>query len=520
MLRPKLWFAAAMVSISLIPGKAESLPGQLPPSANQEIEQPLPKAPKAIIYFYTDDLGYGDTGCYGATKIPTPNIDKLADQGLRFTNAHSTTSVCTPSRYAVMTGEYPWRKKGVHILPGDAAMVVPTADQRVTLPSMLKQAGYKTCAIGKWHLGLGKGNIDWNKPITPGLKEVGFDESFIMAATADRVPCVYLRDGKVVNLDPNDPIEVSYKKNFPGEPTGKDHPELLRFHPSMGHNGTIVDGISRIGFMKGGKAALWKDGDLADTLTDEAVKFIRANSEKPFFMYFATNDIHVPRDPHKRFLGKSQCGIRGDATVQMDDCLRRIMEVLEQQGIKDDTLIIFSSDNGPVVDDGYADGAERDLNNHRPAGNLRGGKCSVFEGGTRIPFIVWWPGKVDPGTSDALVCQMDLGASLASLTKQNIPAGAFPDSQNLLPALLGHSKKGRQELVEHGFGDKNLAFLKGDWKYIPPESLSSEERKNAPDGLLFNLKDDLGESRNIISRHPDVAKMMDRELKQQQQPAK
>ncbi len=472
----------------------------------------FPKAPKAVIYFYTDDLGYGDPGCYGSSKIPTPHVDKLAEQGLRFTNAHSTTSVCTPSRYAVMTGEYPWRKKGVHILPGDAAMIVPTADQRLSLPAMMKQAGYKTCAIGKWHLGLGNGNVDWNKPIAPGLKEVGFDESFIMAATADRVPCVYIRDGKVENLDPNDPIEVSYKKNFPGEPTGKDNPELLRWHPSMGHNGTIVDGISRIGFMRGGKTALWKDGDLADTLTREAVDFIHKNSAKPFFMYFATNDIHVPRDPHKRFLGKSQCGIRGDATVQMDDCLRRVMEALEQNGLKDDTLIIFSSDNGPVVDDGYADGAQRDLNGHRPAGILKGGKCSVYEGGTRVPFIVWWPGKVAPGTNDALLCQMDLASSLASLVGVKVPQGAFPDSQNLLPALLGQSQQGRESLVEQGIGDNNLALIHGDWKYIPPQSLSPKERQTSPEGLLYNLKTDLSEQYNIASQHPDVLRKMERTL--------
>ncbi len=484
---------------------------------DDSIVQSKPQAPQAIIYFYTDDIGYGDLGCYGAKLIPTPNVDRLAEQGLRFTNAHSTTSVCTPSRYAVMTGEYPWRKKGVHILPGDAKMIVPVAKDRMSLPSMMQQAGYKTCAIGKWHLGLGDGNIDWNKLITPGLKEVGFDESFIMAATADRVPCVYIRNGRVENLDPNDPIEVSYKNNFPGEPTGKENPELLRVHPSVGHNGTIVDGISRIGFMRGGKSALWKDGDLADTLIAEAERFIEANRQTPFFLYFATNDIHVPRDPHNRFLGKSGCGIRGDAAVQMDDCLRRLMETLKANGLEDKTLIVFSSDNGPVVDDGYADGAHRDLNGHKPAGMLRGGKCSVFEGGTRVPFIVWWPGQVKPGISAAMVSQMDLARSLAVLLGQQVPEGAFPDSQNVLPALLGQSDEGRECLVEQGIGDKCLALILGNWKYIPPQSLRKAQRAKFPEGMLFNLEEDLAEKKNLIDQHPERAKTMKNALQKIQE---
>lgn len=474
-------------------------------------DQNIPR-PKAIIYFYADDLGYGDTGCYGATKIPTPHIDKLAEQGVRFTNAHSTTSVCTPSRYAVMTGEYPWRRKGVHILPGDAPLIVPTADRRMTLPSMLKKAGYKTCAVGKWHLGLGNGEIDWNKPISPNPRDVGFDESYIMAATADRVPCVYIRNGIVENLDPDDPIEISYKKKIPGVPTGREHPEALRYSCNNQHMDTIINGISRIGFMKGGKSALWKDCDLADDLTNETIAFIEKNKETPFFLYFATNDIHTPRDPHGRFLGKSQCGIRGDAVVQLDDCLGRIVQALEKAGIKNDTLIIFSSDNGPVVIDGYYDGALKDLNGHRPSGPWKGGKYSLDEGGTRVPFIVSWPGHTADGTtSDALISQMDLAASLAALTRQTYPDGVFPDSQNLMSTLLGQKKQGRKNLVEQALSETRLAMVSGDYKYIPSSS-DNRAKKKSSDAILYNLKNDPGETDNIAKKYPELVQKIHEEF--------
>ncbi len=474
------------------------------------------KPPKAVILMVADDLGFGDIGCNGAKLIPTPHVDKLAKEGLRFTSAYCTSGTCTPSRYALLTGQYPWRKKGTGVLPGNAAMIIPAATERETLPSIMQKAGYKTCAIGKWHLGLGKGNVDWNQPITFGPKEIGFDESYIMAATADRVPCVYIKNGKVDKLDPKDPIQVSYRKNFEGEPTGKDHPELLRWHPSHGHDQSIVDGISRIGFMKGGKAALWKDQDLADNLTDHAVDFIMKNKKQPFFMYFATNDIHVPRDPHQRFIGKSGCGIRGDVTVQMDACLGRIMTALEKAGLKDDALVIFTSDNGPVVDDGYKDGAKKDLNNHKPAGPFSGGKYSLMEGGTRMPFIVWWPALVKPGTSDAIISQMDLGPTFAAMTGKQASANAFPDGENMLPALLGKQKQGRDCVVIHDGISSNLALRQGDFKYYPPNAFRRRSingadgsgDKASPKGSLYNVVEDPAESRDLIGEKAELAGQM------------
>ena len=362
-----------------------------------------------VIFIYADDLGYGDLECYGATRVQTPNVNRLASEGIRFTQAHAAASTSTPSRYAMLTGEYAWRRPDTDIAAGNAKMIIRPG--QFTMADLFKSAGYATAAIGKWHLGLGDktGEQDWNAPLPAALGDLGFDYHYIMAATADRVPCVFIENGQVANYDPSAPIEVSYKANFPGEPTGRDNPELLyNLKPSFGHDMSIVNGISRIGYMKGGGKALWKDENIADSILVHAQGFIRANKDKPFFMYFATNDIHVPRFPHERFRGKNPMGLRGDAIVQFDWTVGQLMKTLDDLGIADNTLIILSSDNGPVVDDGYADEAVAKLGNHRPAGPLRGNKYSAFEGGTRVPAIVRWPKEIHkPAVSDALVSQID-----------------------------------------------------------------------------------------------------------------
>lgn len=461
--------------------------------------------PQAIVLFLTDDLGYNDTSTYGCPKVPCPNLNKLADEGLLFTDAHSTTSVCTPSRFSLLTGRYAWRQKGTGILPGDAKLILPTKDECDTLPSLMQKAGYRTAAIGKWHLGLARGNkpIDWNKPISPGPREVGFDYSFIMAATADRVPCVYVRDGSVVGLDPADPIRVTYKnvEPFEGELTGAGHPELLKpwgRSADKQHDKTIVDGISRIGHMAGGKAALWKDQDLADTITEEAVRFIRSSKGQPIFLYFCTNDIHVPRDPHRRFCGKSGLGIRGDVTVQMDDSLGRIRAALAESGYED-CLFVFTSDNGPVISDGYLDGADKDCAGHNPAAPFSGGKYTILEGGTRVPFIVHWPGHVAPGTTtDALFGQIDLARTLACLVGADVPQGALPDSENHLSTLQGKkdaSNPGRTYLVEQSHRHNQLALRCGSYKLV-----------DSPTPRLYNLADDPQEKKDIAPQHPDMVK--------------
>jgi arylsulfatase A-like enzyme len=450
-----------------------------------------------IIVILADDLGYGDVGCYGATRVKTPNIDSLASQGLRFTDAHSAAATCTPSRYALLTGQYAWRKKGTGILPGDAALIIdPT---RPTLPAILQKAGYTTGAVGKWHLGLGKKNLDWNGDITPGPIEIGFNSSFIIPATGDRVPCVFVQDHRVVNGDSSNPIEVSYAHKVGNEPTGKEHPELLKMKLSHGHDQTIVNGISRIGFMSGGAKALWKDDQIADTLTARAVNFIETNKDKPFFLYFATHDVHVPRVPGPRFAGTSGCGVRGDVIQEFDWSVGQIVATLDRLKLADNTLLIVTSDNGPVVDDGYADGAARDLNGHTPAGPYRGGKYTIYEGGTRIPFITRWPGKITPGTSDALVCQVDFLASFADLAGAQRPDGAGPDSQDVLPALLGQNKTGREVLVEQG-GGVSTGLRQGNWKFVP--------RPNAKNAELYDLSKDPAEKTSVAKENPEKVKEM------------
>lgn len=467
----------------------------------------VPPAKPNIVLIYIDDLGYGDVGCYGATAVATPNVDRIAREGLRFTDGHCSSATCTPSRYGMFTGEYPWRKRGTGVLPGDAGLVIEP--ERGTLPLTLRAAGYVTGAVGKWHLGLGgTGGPNWNGAIAPGPREVGFDESFIMAATGDRVPCVYVENGRVVGLDPQDPIVVSYGAPLPGQPTGKDHPELLKIHPSHGHNQSIVNGISRIGYMQGGAKALWRDEDMADVFTRQAVRFIERHAERrrerPFFLYFGTQDIHVPRVPHPRFVGKSGLGPRGDAIVQMDWCVGQLLETLDRLELAADTLVVFTSDNGPVVDDGYRDEAAERLGDHKPAGPWRGGKYSAFEGGTRVPFLVRWPKRVTPGVSDALVSQIDFRASWAALV--GAPIADPKDSQNVLAALLGTSPTGRES---HVASAGVLSLRAGHWKYIAPgkgpkrNANTNSELGNDPVGQLYDLVTDPAERRNLAATRPE-----------------
>jgi len=462
-----------------------------------------------VVVIYADDLGYGDVSCYGATKIKTPNIDRLASEALRFTNAHSPSATCTPSRYAMLTGEYAWRRKGTGIARGDARMIIQPG--RTTLPLVMQRAGYITGVVGKWHLGLGSKDreLDWNAEISPGPLDIGFDYCFLIPATGDRVPCVYVENRRVVGLDKGDPIRVSFGKPVGGEPTGKNHPELLKIHPSHGHNQTIINGISRIGYMSGGKTARWVDEDMADVITAKATGFIEKHRDKPFFLYFATHDIHVPRVPHPRFAGKSGLGPRGDAILQLDWCTGEILKTLDRLNLAGDTMVIFTSDNGPVVDDGYKDQAVEKLSGHKPAGPLRGGKYSAFDAGTRVPFIVRWPGRVKPGISNALICQIDFMASLAHLTGRKMDVGDAPDSFDALSALLGETPTGRDHLVEHA---RVLSLIKGDWKYIEPGKGPRLNRNvnielgNDPRPQLYNLKSDIGERYNVAADHPQIVR--------------
>lgn len=474
-----------------------------PKTATAETETTKPN----IVIIYADDLGYGEMGVYGSTELETPNLDKLADGGMRFTNGYASSATCTPSRYALLTGVYPWRNKSAKILPGTASLIIDTA--QTTIPKMLKKQGYYTGIVGKWHLGLGTGNVNWNERISPGPNEVGFDYSHILAATQDRVPTVYIENGQVVNLDPNDPIAVDYDKNFEGEPSGIENPEMLKMKWHHGHNNSIVNGIPRIGFMKGGEAAKWVDEDMADYFLADAQEYVKKHKGEPFFLYYALQQPHVPRTPHPRFVGKSGMGPRGDVIVEADWVVGEFIKTLEAEGLLENTLIVFSSDNGPVVNDGYYDDSEEKLGNHQPAGPLRGGKYSLFEAGTRVPFFTYWKGKISPGVSDAMVSQLDLFSSLAALVGS---AESTDDSKELLDVFLGKSVAGRDELVIEA--TSRTAFRKGDWAMIPPykgPAVNTQvkiELANADEYQLYNLDEDIAQQNNQANSNPEKLQEM------------
>lgn len=465
-----------------------------------------------IVIILADDLGFGDISAYGENGIRTPNIDRIAREGIRFCNGYAASSTSTPSRYSLLTGRYPWRE-GAQVLNGNAPLLI--REGLPTLPRMLQAAGYVTGVVGKWHLGLGNGDVDWNGEIAPGAREVGFDYSFITAATNDRVPTVYVENGKVVGLDPEDPIEVSYTRNFPGEPTGKSNPELLKFLPSHGHDQAITNGISRIGFMKGGKAACWVDETMGETFLAKASEFVKQHKDQPFFLYYALHQPHVPRVPNPRFAGKSSMGARGDVILEADWCVGEFLKLLDSLALSENTIVIFSSDNGPVLDDGYQDGAIEKLGKHKPAGPFRSGKYSSYDGGTHVAFLLRWQGHVRPGSSDALVSQLDLYASLAALLGQ---PDETADGENVLKALLGKSGRGRKELLLEATGE-NVILRRGNWIYIPPMVHEGywvppmeSGRMEVPQ--LFNVKKDAGQQENVADRHPVRVRKMDAALRQ------
>lgn len=465
-----------------------------------------------VVIIYTDDLGYGDVSCYGATKIKTPNTDRLAATGIRFTNGHSSSASCTPSRFSMLTGGYAFRQEGTGIAPGNAALIINPETR--TLADIFSEAGYKTGVIGKWHLGLGGENgPDWNSFITPGPQDIGFDYSFIIPATGDRVPCVYVENARVMGLDPSDPISVSYKEKIGNEPTGLENPELLMMRPSHGHNNTIVNGISRIGFMAGGKSARWVDEYMAEAITRKAIDFIEKNKDKPFFLYYATHDIHVPRVPNPQFAGKSGMGPRGDAILEMDWAVGQIMNKIESLNLTEKTIVIFTSDNGPVVDDGYQDKAVELLGEHKPGGPLRGGKYSAFNAGTQVPFIVSWPGRMKYGTSDVLISQVDFMSSFARMLGLQLTEKDAVDSYEMLDQLLGKSEKSRDNFVHQGVS--TMALVSGNWKYIVPKNgpkisqFTNIEMGNDTVPQLYNLKDDVGETKNLAFENLEKTKELE-----------
>lgn len=509
-----------LLSLAALPGGLAAQSGVAAAAASATT--PPPAVRPNVVLIYADDLGMGDLSCYGATEIATPHIDSLSARGIRFANAYAPAATSTPSRYGMLTGEYAWRRAGTDVAAGDAGMII--RPERYTLADLFRNEGYRTAAVGKWHLGLGDktGQQDWNAPLSCDPRDIGFDYYYIMAATADRVPCVFIENGRVVDFDPAHPIEVSYNKPFEGEPLGATHPEqLTKLRHSHGHDMAIVNGIGRIGYMRGGGKALWRDEDIADSITRKGVEFIERSAHEPFFLYLAPNDVHVPRYPHERFRGQSRLGLRGDAILQLDWTVGQVVATLRRLGLLERTIIVISSDNGAVVDDGYLDEAKERLGQHRPSLGLRSYKYSAFEGGSRIPAIVYWEQTGQTGrVSREVVSQIDWFASFAALLGAKIPhaGGVAPDSgANEAAWLLGGES--RRPYVIMQAASKTLAVRAGRWKYIEPSNGPQHipwgpdpaiETGYSAEPQLYDLERDPSERKNLARRYPDiVARMAD-----------
>ena len=467
-----------------------------------------------VILINADDLGYGDLSCYGATKVKTPNIDRLAKEGMRFTDAHSPSAVCSPSRYGLLTGQYPIRKNFWGPTPLTQELTIDL--KQPTLASVLKSAGYATSVIGKWHLGFGKGRTDWNKPLKPGPLEVGFDYYFGMPTVNSGPPFVYVENHDVVDYDPEDPF-VRGKQS------------VTQKWPEKGGYGAI-----------GGaeKAHLrYRDEYVGTTFAEKAGKWITTHQKnerkKPFFLYLATTNIHHPFTPHPKFKGTSQCGAYGDFIHELDWIVGEVLKTLDEHKISNNTLVVFTSDNGGMLN---VTGQKAWKAGHRLNGKLLGFKFGAWEGGHRVPLIARWPAKISAGTeSDALISQIDLLPTFAAAADAKLPEDAVIDGVSQLPVLSGKSKKSQRELlVISPNSPKHLTIRKGDWVYIPAQDEGGFQGKNigdhllagaaaqkltklvnsdvtaakikedAPPAQLYNLKTDPYQATNVHNERPEV----------------
>lgn len=481
-----------------------------------------------VVFILVDDLGYGDLGCYGATKLKTPNIDKLASEGKVFTDAHSASAVCTPSRYALLTGQYPYlanNGKGIWgPLPVTSGLIIDT--NSLTLPDVFKQKGYTTAAIGKWHLGFKTGTNDWQEPLRPGPQDLGFDYYFGLPVVSSAPPYVWVENDHIVGGDPSDPLVYLGKNNAEATPITEIPVEAGNRTPNR---------------FKGAVEAHKRFNPYAmgEVLTKKAVDWIKANKENPFFLYLATPLIHHPFTPAKRFQGSSQSGLYGDYIQELDWMVGEVTKSLEDNGLSDNTLVVFASDNGGMFNVNAQDAYN--ISGHRQNGDLLGFKFGVWEGGQRIPFIAKWPGKIKAGTqSHQLICLVDMLASFAALTGQNYSKIALANSVNVLPALLGEPKSPlRDELVLAPRNASNFSLRKGKWMYIPargsggfggskpgthgfsgPPAATYTHHPNsdiengkikadAPPAQLYDLEKDVNQTTNLYNQYPEIVKKME-----------
>lgn len=451
-----------------------------------------------VVVILADDVAWGDIGANGAVKTHTPHIDALAAEGVNFVNGYAAASTSTPTRYAMLTGRYAFRD-GYQILPGDAPLIVPEEN----LASRLKADGYATGVIGKWHLGLGDGKPDWNGHMAPSPNDIGFDYSFIIPGTVDRVPCVYVENGRVYNHDVSAgdaPIEVDYDRKVGSDPTGLEHPEMRKLPwLAKNHSMTIVNGIARMGWMTGGYRARWVDETIVDVMTERAVKYIEEHAAGPFFLYFATHDAHEPRVVNPRFEGISECGVYGDVVAQFDYAVGRVVEALKRAGVFDHTILIVSSDNGPQIREGYRDGALEGLNGHDPFGGLRGHKYGIYDGGLKVPFVVSWPdGMAGRRVEPTPVSLANLYPTIAELVGNGFESGKVHDARSDAAVYLDDGAAGNVIYMQNA-GGQVLALRSGRWKYIE----YSDGR-----GELYDLETDPGERNNLLAAYPDVCRRL------------
>ncbi len=465
-----------------------------------------------VIIILVDDLGYGDLSCYGATKIETPNMDRLAQEGRRFTDAHSSASVSNASRYGLLTGEYPSR---ANIWAPTGARVTSLIDEnQTTIADVMKADGYATAAIGKWHLGFQTGEeLDYNEELKPGPLELGFDYYFGVPLVNSGPPFVYVENHNVVGYTPEDPFIY-----------GKDVVSKTEVYPdkTMGH-------------IAGADAAhlLYRDREVGTTLKEKAIDWIKEHKDDPFFMYYATTNIHHPFTPAERFIDKSGIGMYGDFILELDWIVGEVLQTLEDAGIADNTMIIFTSDNGAMFNKG---GQEAWTAGHHINGELWGFKFDVWEGGHRVPFIVRYPNKVEAGTvSNTLTSNVDFFATLSSLTGYAMADCDAPDSFDLLPAILGEENVViRDHILMSPRQPNNLSIRKNEWVYIPAQggggfqakevghhglggyaatklterehsdALNGAQREDAPVAQLYNLESDPNQRMNVYNDYPEV----------------
>ncbi|MEL0652310.1 arylsulfatase [Algibacter sp. TI.3.09] len=473
-----------------------------------------------IVLINADDLGYGDLSCYGATKLHTPNIDKLAKEGRMFTDAHAASAVCTPSRYALLTGEYPVRHGSLNS-PVFLKNKLVIDTQKETIASILKKAGYATACVGKWHLGFGTTEpVDWNKPLTPGPNELGFDYYYGVPVVNSHPPFVYVENHDVVGLTEDDPFVYGQK--------AKTKKVFEKMHLNA------IGGADKA-------HVLYVDDQVGTHLKDKAVSWMKSQKENPFFMYFATTNIHHPFTPAPQFIGTSESGLYGDFVHELDWIVGEVMQTLEEMGVAENTLVLFTSDNGGMFN---ATGQEAWKDGHRLNGDLLGFKFDAWEGGHRIPFIAHWPNKIKAAeVSNQLICNVDMLATFAALTGQKLEAGQGMDSKNILAAITGQTNKQiRNEVLLAPQKKSHLTLRKGKWLYIGAQGgggfTSSKQgthgfggpaaisfageinsdiengkiKKDAPPAQLYNLEIDISQTNNLYAQYPEVVKEMQNSL--------